>query len=152
MLLVCMGSWLFCLQPGLLPLSDGKWLTRGTISCCRLPPRGVSPQPWDGYLLIEGKTSCESRPCASPVHMNVSLARASPPFPAKVTLVGAKMTECFPARRWQHCYHSTFDKSFTLNRGALSAAPTSPLHHSWLPHKRQPWHQAHLSEGVKSSC
>lgn len=69
-------TWLFCLQCGFGALSDAKWLTLQTVSCSRLLSREVSPQPWDSYLLIEGKTSCESRPCASLINMKISLVRA----------------------------------------------------------------------------
>lgn len=55
--------------------------------------------------------------------MKISLE--SPPVPAKVTLVGGKMTECFPGYAWQQCDSSTFDKSLTLKWGALSAALAS---------------------------
>ena len=90
-LLVHIGSWLFCSLPGFLALSDAKWLTLGTVSCSRLLSRGVSPTPWDGYLLIEGKTSCESRPCTSLINMKISLARALLPLPKWPWLV----------QRWQ---------------------------------------------------
>lgn len=60
-------------------------------SCNRLLSRGVSLKACDGYLLIEGKTSWESRPCASPINMKISLARALRSLPKWPWL----------AQRWQ---------------------------------------------------
>lgn len=71
---------------------------------------------------------------------------------AKVTLVGGKMTECCGCCGWQQRDSGTLDKSPALKRGGTFGSTGVPIHQSWLLHKRQPWHRAHLSGGVKSSC